>query len=110
MSVAQLTPRELVRRIQAGERVVLVDVREPWEHDAARIEGSVLLPLGELEAGAGELEIPDGAIVVAVCHRGVRSLSAAVLLERAGIAPVFSLRGGLDAWSRDVDASVPRYA
>lgn len=108
-SVRQMTVGELRARLDAGERVVLVDVREPWEHELAALPGSVLIPLGELSSRASELEVPDGATVVAYCHHGVRSLSGAVILEGAGRAGVWSLAGGIDAWSRAVDASVPRY-
>ena len=87
----------------------VVDVREPWEHALAALPGSVLVPLGELEARAGELAPPAGALVVTYCHHGVRSLSAAGFLARSGVEPVVSLAGGLDAWSRDIDPTVPRY-
>lgn len=92
----------------AGIAVYLIDVRKPWEHERASLPGSVLLPLDELVERADEIQPPAGAMVVAYCHRGVRSVSAAVLLERLGIR-VASLRGGIDAWSREVDPEVPRY-
>jgi adenylyltransferase/sulfurtransferase len=85
-----------------------VDVRQPWEHETCALPGSVLIPLDELPARLDEVTPPKDALVVAYCHHGVRSLSAAVLLERAGIA-AFSLAGGIDAWSRDVDPLLPRY-
>ena len=67
------------------------------------------MPLGELSQCADELEPPPGALIVAYCHHGVRSLNAAVLLERMGYERVVSLAGGIDAWSLAVDPSVPRY-
>jgi adenylyltransferase/sulfurtransferase len=107
--VRQIGVEELAARLQAGERVYLVDVRQPWEHEIAALPGSVLVPLDELVARGEEIAPPEGATVVAYCHHGVRSLSAAVLLERMGLADVVSLRGGIDAWSLRVDPRVARY-
>ena len=86
---------------------VLLDVREPWEADIATIPGSTLIPLGELDARAAELD--PAASVVVYCHLGVRSEYAARSLARAGFASVRNLAGGIDAWSRTVDPSVVRY-
>jgi rhodanese-related sulfurtransferase len=107
--VQQISVRELAQKLGAKEPVYLVDVRQPWEHETAALPGSVLVPLNELLGRADEIEPPEGALVVAYCHHGVRSLSAAVLLEQLGHARVVSLRGGIDAWSLEVDAGVPRY-
>jgi adenylyltransferase/sulfurtransferase len=95
--------------IARGEPVVLLDVREPWEHELARLPNDTLVPLGQLGARAHELVVPEGALVVAYCHHGVRSLHAAALLLSAGHAHVASLAGGIDAWSIAIDARVPRY-
>src|SRR5207302_914246 len=81
-------------RLAAREAVYLLDVRQPWEHETAALPGSVLVPLSELGVRGLELRPPDGALVVAYCHHGIRSLSAAALLERLGIGPVVSLAGG----------------
>jgi len=105
----EIDVRELHRRLTAGEPTLVVDVREPWEHAIAAIAGSTLIPLGVLTGRADEVAPPPGALVVTVCHHGVRSLSAAAILEQAGIGDVASLAGGIDAWSRLVDAAVPRY-
>jgi rhodanese-related sulfurtransferase len=86
---------------------VLLDVREPWEADIATIPGSTLIPLGELEARARELD--PAASVVVYCHLGVRSEYAARSLARAGFASVRNLAGGIDAWSRTIDPRVVRY-
>jgi adenylyltransferase/sulfurtransferase len=104
--VRQLRVEELKRRIDAGEPVYLVDVRQPWEHEIAALPGSVLVPLPELPERLDEVEPPPGALVVVYCHHGVRSLSGAALLERLGAV---SLAGGIDAWSLHIDPSVPRY-
>jgi adenylyltransferase/sulfurtransferase len=88
--------------------VVLLDVREPWEHQLARCR-ELLVPLGELAQRAADVAVPSGALVVTYCHHGVRSLSAARWLAAAGWPHVVSLAGGIDAWSRSVDPLVPRY-
>ena len=105
----EIKPTELKARIDAGEKFLLLDVRQPWEHETAALPGSVLVPLDELTQRGDEIEAEEGTTIVAYCHHGVRSLSAAVLLERMGHADVVSLRGGIDAWSRDVDPTVKRY-
>jgi len=105
----EIDARALHRRLSAGEPTVLVDVREPWEHALAALPGSTLIPLGALHLRADEVAAPPGTLVVALCHHGVRSLSAAAILERAGVADVASLAGGIDAWSQLVDPSLPRY-
>ena len=105
----EITGRELQAHLARGDAVYLIDVREPWEHQTAALPGSVLVPLGQLGSRIADLDPPDGALVVTYCHHGMRSLSAATLLERAGIGGVCSLIGGIDAWSVEIDPAVPRY-
>ena len=95
--------------LKAGEPVYLVDVRQQWEHDRAQLADQVLVPLDELPSRLDEIEPPDGALVVAYCHHGVRSLSAAAILEHAGHPRVASLAGGIDRWSLEIDPKIPRY-
>jgi rhodanese-related sulfurtransferase len=89
------------------ERPLLLDVREPWEYDKARIEGSRLVPMRELPARLSEID--EGKEVVAICHHGGRSMQVAMFLEKQGYRRVHNLTGGIDAWSRTVDPSVPTY-
>ena len=105
----EIRPEELQRRMQAGERIYLLDVRQEWEHQAARLEGDLLIPLPELPARLDEIQPEPGQLVVAYCHHGVRSLSAAAILRNAGIPGAVSLAGGIDLWSRAIDPSVPQY-
>lgn len=86
----------------------LIDVREPWEFAAAKIEGSVLIPMGDVPARAHQELDPDERLVV-VCHHGSRSLNVTVWLRNQGFENAQSLRGGIDAWSAEVDPAVPRY-
>ena len=101
-----ITPRALKSRLDAGERPVLLDVREPWEFELARIEGSELIPMSQLEARFTELDSASETVVI--CHHGNRSSYVAGALQRAGFEKVLNLEGGLDAYS-SVDESVPRY-
>jgi len=86
---------------------VLLDVREPWEFQTARLENSKHIPLREVPARFAELA-SDTEIVV-ICHHGGRSMQAALFLERQGYAGVHNLAGGIDAWSRQVDPAIPVY-
>ena len=105
----QMHPAELAKRLAAGEPVYLLDVREPWEHETARLPESTLIPLGELPNRVAELEVPLGSTVVVYCHHGIRSLSGAAILEMNGFPEAFSLSGGIEAWSQLIDPGVPRY-
>jgi adenylyltransferase/sulfurtransferase len=106
-AVPSVTVQELKRKMDAGEAVTLIDVREPWEYDIAQISGSRLIPLGELEERLTEL--PREGMLVIQCHSGGRSEYGTRLLQQAGFANVYNLEGGIEAWSRDVDPTVPRY-
>jgi rhodanese-related sulfurtransferase len=107
--IHEILPAQLAGKLNAGEAVYLVDVRQPWENDIAALANSVLIPLNELPRRAPELKPPPGALIVTYCHHGVRSLTAAEFLESLGIQNVHSLAGGIDAWSREIDRAVPRY-
>ena len=105
----EISVDELSHRLERGDQPLLVDVRQPWEHQLARLPSSLLLPLGELPSRAAEVQPGPGQLVVCYCHHGVRSLHAAEVLSSAGVANVVSLAGGIEAWSQQVDPSVPRY-
>ena len=106
--VAELGPREVAERLRATpEALVLLDVREPYERAAAVIVPSLHIPMREVPARAAE--IPRGTTIVVYCHMGVRSQMVAGFLEAHGFGSVANLRGGIDAWSTEVDPNVPRY-
>lgn len=86
----------------------LIDVREPWEFATARIEGSVAMPMGDVPARAHQELDPEERLVV-VCHHGIRSMNVTVWLRNQGFEQAQSLRGGIDAWSAEVDPNVARY-
>lgn len=109
----QLLPGQVGEWLAADVPPLLLDVREPWEAATARIAprsaGSRqrLIPMGEIPARLAELD-PARPIVV-YCHHGMRSLQVVAFLERQGFESVYNLAGGIDAWSLEVDPSVPRY-
>ena len=107
--VKQISPAELAAWLADKSRAapLLLDVREPWEHDKARIAGSQLVPMGQVQARLSELD--DKQDVVAICHHGGRSMQVAMFLEKSGFSRVHNLAGGIDAWSRTVDSSIPTY-
>jgi rhodanese-related sulfurtransferase len=92
----------------AEQEIILLDVREPWELDVARIGGSKHIPMGDIPARFNQELDPDDHIVV-VCHHGVRSMNVTAWLRQQGFEKVQSLRGGIDRWSREIDSSVPIY-
>ena len=93
--------------LKSGE-ARLIDVREPWEFQAARIDGSVLMPMGDVPARAHQELDPDERLLV-VCHLGQRSLSVAAWLRDQGFEQAQSVAGGIEAWSKFVDPSIGRY-
>jgi rhodanese-related sulfurtransferase len=107
--IPQLGPAELLNWRADAKRVppVLIDVREPWEFELCRIEGSRSIPLGALAAHVGEL--PRDRPLVMVCHHGHRSFHAAAMLKHAGFAQVHNLRGGVEEWAAEVEPTMKRY-
>jgi sulfur-carrier protein adenylyltransferase/sulfurtransferase len=104
--IPQITPTELKRRIDAGENVFVLDVREPHEYQIVNI-GAPLIPLGELPNRLNELD-PNREIVIH-CKSGGRSQRAAELLQKSGFKNVVNLAGGITAWATDVDPKLPKY-
>jgi adenylyltransferase/sulfurtransferase len=104
---AEITAAELAATVGSGSPLSLVDVREPWEWEIAKIPGSVLIPLSSLGDRLGELD--PRRPVVTICHQGLRSLTARELLRAAGFSDVRSLAGGVEAWALGVDPKMARY-
>lgn len=104
----EITPEEVKAKLDQGEEFTLVDVREPWEFETARMAGAKLVPMGDIPLRAHQELDPEDHIVV-VCHHGVRSMSVAAWLRQQGFEKAQSMRGGIDAWSRRVDGTVPVY-
>ena len=110
MPIPEITPTQLAARLKGptAERPALLDVRFRREAQIVSLGGSLLIPLPELEERAEELEVLRGRPVVVYCHHGVRSLSGAAFLNALGFEAM-SLRGGIDAYTDEVDPSLPRY-
>jgi adenylyltransferase/sulfurtransferase len=106
-TIPQVTPQELKRRLDAGERITVLDVREPWECAIAHLEGTLDIPLNDIPARLQELD--SNAELVVMCKVGGRSRRAAEFLSARGFSHVANLAGGIDAWARDVDPTVPTY-
>ena len=104
----EIAPGDVKGLRDRGEAFTLLDVREPWEFETARLDGAKLMPMGEVPSRAHQELDPDEHIIV-YCHHGVRSLSVTHWLRQQGFENVQSMRGGIDAWSRRVDSSVPLY-
>lgn len=102
-----ITVQELKQRLDKGDKLFLLDVREPYEYSLAKIEGSVLIPLGTLPQSIDKLD--RNSEIIAYCHHGMRSADAVGFLVQQGFSNVKNLVGGIDAWSVQVDPSVPRY-
>jgi adenylyltransferase/sulfurtransferase len=106
-TIPEITVEELKARIDSKEKFVLLDVREPFEWDIARIEGAKLIPLGELTSRLGELNPADEIVVQ--CKSGGRSGRAVEFLQQNGFSRVSNLAGGILAWADRIDPSVERY-
>jgi rhodanese-related sulfurtransferase len=106
----EIEPRDLENLKQdTGEpRFLLLDVREPWEYEIARLDGSVNMPMGDVPSRANAELDPDQRII-AICHHGVRSLSVASWLRNQGFEQAQSLAGGIDSWAAQLDPAMPRY-
>ncbi len=106
----ELSPQEVQSRLARGERLILIDVREPEELAITRIKGAQAVPMQSVPAEMQRLEsLADDAGLILVCHHGVRSLQVAAWLRQQGLENCFSLAGGIDRWSREIDPAVPRY-
>lgn len=104
----EVNPRDLHNLLSTTRQTRLLDVREPWETQASTFPGAVTMPMGDVPSRVHQELDPDDHIVV-ICHHGMRSLSVANWLRNQGFEQAQSLRGGIDAWSRDVDPAVTRY-
>ena len=107
----ETTPHDIQRRLAAGEKLLLIDVREPNEFQAARISGAELIPMRTIPAQLQRLEAAsDDATLIVYCHHGIRSLNVVNWLREQGVSGCQSMAGGIDRWSLEIDPSVPRYS
>jgi len=107
MNDLEITPREVKDRLDRGEKLLLVDVREPWEVAHCRIDGAVHIPMDSIPANLQKLDTDDD--VIFYCHHGMRSLDVANWLRAQGVSSAKSMSGGIERWSAEIDPAVPRY-
>lgn len=103
----QWTCQEVKQRLDNGDKMVLLDVRETPERSFCAIDGSLHIPMAEVPVRLAELNADEPIVVV--CHHGVRSFQVAHYLKANGFENVYNLAGGIDQWSLTVDPTVPRY-
>ena len=106
----EISPREVKSRRDAGEKLYLIDCREPGEHAIASIAGAELIPMNSTPQNLPHIEdIADEQPVVVFCHHGMRSLMVVNWLREKGVTACTSMSGGIDRWSIEIDPAVPRY-
>jgi rhodanese-related sulfurtransferase len=106
----EVTPQAAKEQLTDRKQATLIDVREPVEFALARIDGAELIPMASVPAELQKLEgLADSRDLLILCHHGVRSLQVTMWLRAHGIANCYSVAGGIDRWSREVDATVPQY-
>jgi len=105
--IPEIGPREVKKMIDEKQPFVLIDVREPHEFQTCGIPGSTLIPLGEIPKRMNELD--SASEIVVHCRSGQRSARAVEFLMKAGFQKIYNLKGGILAWSDQVDPSVPKY-
>ena len=104
----EITVAQLHTLLASPGKPLLLDVREPWEYDTAHIDGSTLIPMNEIP-GRAHQELDEESPILVLCHHGARSLSVAAWLRQQGFDKAQSVSGGIDAWSRQIDPTIPRY-
>ena len=105
--IKSISPKDAKKLIEQNSSLKLIDVREPWEHNRAKLENSQLIPLKEFPNHIDKFELKDSFLIY--CHHGTRSFYACAYMMQQGFKEVYNLEGGIDAWSRQVDNSIPKY-
>ncbi len=103
----EVQPAAVAAAMKAGEGPFLLDVREPWEVEICAMPGAVNFPMGTVPGRLAE--VPEDRPVVVVCHHGARSMQVTMFLRSRGFDQASNLRGGVDAWARQIDPSMPTY-
>jgi len=104
----EITPQDVKQRIDAGEGLRLIDVREPFELQQAAIAGAEVIPMRDIPKSLPALEEEENPIIV-FCHHGMRSMQVVGWLREHGVDNCLSMAGGIERWSLEIDPNVPRY-
>lgn len=102
-----ITPEMLKQRLDKGDKLELIDVRDTWEFETCRIEGSRNIPMMEIESRLQTIDASTETVLI--CHHGMRSLQVAGYLEGLGFQRMINLEGGIHGWARTVDPGMPQY-
>jgi rhodanese-related sulfurtransferase len=106
----EISPQETKAKLDAAERVTLVDCREPIEHSIAHLDGAHLIPMNNIPSRLNTLEsVAEESLVIVYCHHGMRSMNVVNWLRQQGVENCQSMAGGIDRWSLEIDSTVPRY-
>lgn len=105
----EISATEVKARLDSGENLLLLDVREENEYETARIAEAKLIPMSQIAERVGEIQAWKDRPIVVHCHKGMRSMRVTQWLLSEGFEHVQSMAGGIDAWSTEVDENVPRY-
>lgn len=106
----EMTAREAAAALRSGsDGFILIDCREPFELEMARVEGTLDIPMGDTAARLNEIDADEDTPIGVLCHTGRRSLQVAMFLHEQGLKGARSVVGGIELWSMDIDPSVPRY-
>ncbi len=106
----EISPEDANRLLSTEGKAVVIDVREPWEFAVAKLPNARLVPMGTVPAELQQLDaLAEDKTLLLLCHHGVRSLQVAAWLRENGVDECYSVAGGIDRWSRDIDRSIPLY-
>ncbi len=106
----EISPQEVKEKIESGAKFRLIDVREPFEFQLARISGSELIPMRTIPTALQTIQREATLVpMVFFCHHGIRSLQVVNWLREHGVETCQSMQGGIERWSREIDPSIPRY-
>ena len=108
-STLEVNPDDVRRLMDSGHEYQLVDCRRPDEVETASLSQACHIPMDDIPARQGEIEDDPDIPVIVMCHHGVRSLNVANFLRSQGLECVWSMRGGIDRWSKEIDSSVQQY-
>ena len=106
--VSEITCHELYAMMNEKRSMIILDVREKWERDICMLDSTYHIPLSQIIVRIAEIPL-DIPLLIIICHHGVRSIHAGLILEKHGFKDILSLRGGIDMWSLEIEHKMKRY-